>query len=197
MSKRALLALLVACDSTAADQPDAGLDGRPIVGCDAPLGTQHAQTLATGDGVEDRAYWLHVPASYRCESPAPLLVDFHGTSGDLPEEAYQTDALVAFADAHGVIVVRPRSRSSAFMGANIYRWDQNPGDLARNVTFRHNLVADLEQRYAIDPARVYASGFSTGSNMTAQFLTDPASPFQGLAPAWSRPPRARKEHRRY
>ncbi len=183
MSKCAILALLVACDSPLIDQPDAAFpDAPPAVGCDAPLGTKHALTLANGDGLEDRAYWLHVPASYRCESPAPLLVDFHGTASDVPEEAYQTEALIAFADANGVIVARPRSRSAAFMGVNIYRWDQNTGDLPRNVTFAHNLVANLEQRYAIDPARVYASGFSSGANMTAQFLTDPESPFHGIAP---------------
>src|SRR4051812_12537222 len=34
----------------------------------------------------------------------------------------------------------------------------------------------------IDPARVYASGFSSGSNMVLQFLLDAQSPFKGLAP---------------
>ncbi len=184
MSRRlhvALVVWLAGCDGAATEQPDAGADAA-IVGCDAPLGTQHGLVLVTGDGVEDRTYWLHVPASYRCAAGAPLLVDFHGTASDVPEEAYQTDALIAFADANGVIVARPRSRSSDFQGSQIYRWDENPGDLERNVVFAKRLVADLEQRYAIDPARVYASGFSSGSNMTAQFLGDPASPFKGLAP---------------
>ena len=154
-------------------------DVQPI---DCKTGTFRSQTLVTGDGLEDRSYWLHVPASYDCKAPAPLLVDFHGTAGDMPEEAYQTEALVAFSEAQRVIVVRPRSRFSLFNGSPIYRWDQNMGDLPRNVTFAKNLVADLEARYPIDAERVYASGFSSGSNMVAQFLSDPASPFKGIAP---------------
>ena len=170
--------LLAACGVDASTEP--GPDGS--TSCEVARGTLRGQSLANGDGQEARAYWLHVPASYDCAAPAPLLVDFHGTASDVPEEAYQTPALVAFANAHGVIVARPRSRSSDFQGTQIYRWDQNPGDLARNELFAKNLVADLATRYSIDPARVYASGFSSGSNMVAQFLGDAASPFVGLAP---------------
>ena len=173
---------LVACGGPASSGPDANGTDAPTIPCDSPRGTQHGLVLANGDGVEDRVYWLHVPASYRCDVPAPLLVDFHGTATDTPEEAYQTDALIAFADARGAIVARPRSRSSVEGGTTIYRWDQNAGDLPRNVELAHRLVADLERRYAIVPSRVYASGFSSGSNMVAQFLADPRSPFQGVAP---------------
>ena len=93
--------------------PDVAPDATNI-GCDSPLGTQRGLLLGMGDGVEDRAYLLHVPASYRCAAPVGLLVDFHGTAGDLPEEAYQTDALIALADQRGMIVVRPRSRSLSY-----------------------------------------------------------------------------------
>lgn len=120
--------LVAACssgDDDAMMQPDGGNGSGE---CTAPTGTFHGQTLANGDGKEDRYYLLHVPASYHCE-PMPLLVDFHGTAEDMPEEAYQTDALIEFADAHGVIVARPRSRSSIEGTYTIYRWDQNPGDL--------------------------------------------------------------------
>ncbi len=180
----ALAVAAAACGGSSAAQPDATApDGAPL-GCDpaAPGGTLHGQILPAGDGSEDRTYWLHVPPGYVCGTPSPLLVDFHGTASDVPEEAYQTDALIAFADAHGVIVARPRSRSSLEGGSQIYRWDQNAGDLPRNVRFADNLVASLERTYDIDRTRVYASGFSSGSNMAAQFLTDAASPFLGLAP---------------
>ena len=183
-----LLLLLAACSSPADHTPDAAPD---TVGCGAPTGEFHSQKLVLGDGIEDRYYWLHVPASYDCAKPMPLLVDFHGTATDTPEEAYQTPALIAFSDAHGVIVARPRSRSSMEGGFTIYRWDQNADDIPRNVKYAKNLVADLEHRYAIDATRVYASGFSSGSNMSAQFLLDPQSPFHGLGPIaggiWSSP----------
>jgi predicted esterase len=151
-----------------------------------PLGSYSNVVLPAGDGVEDRSYWLHVPPSYRCDGTGnPLLVDFHGTAGGggptPPEEAYQTEALVAFSDANGVIVARPRSRFLVEGGAELYQWDINDGDLARNVSFADNLVAHLEDLYAIDPDRVVASGFSSGANMAAQFLGDVHSPFRGIA----------------
>lgn len=161
--------------------------------CAVETGTLHDRTLALGDGEEDRFYMLHVPASYSCASPAPLLVDFHGTAAGpgQPEEAYQLDALLALAEDKGAVVVRPRSRSSARGGAQIFRWDQNPGDLERNVTFTQNLVQELRSRYRIDEQRIYASGFSSGSNMTSQFLGAARGLFAGLAPIaggiWSDP----------
>ncbi|HEY5925681.1 MAG TPA: YCF48-related protein [Kofleriaceae bacterium] len=174
------LVLLLGCDPTSVNhEPDAAPTDSA---CAVATGTLRDQVLANGDGVEDRYYWLHVPSSYDCTTALPLLVDFHGTASDKPEEAYQTDALIAFAERENVIVARPRSRSAAFLGFQIYRWDQNAGDLARNRTFAKLVVDELELRYAIDPARVYASGFSSGSNMTAQFLVDATSPFRGLAP---------------
>jgi poly(3-hydroxybutyrate) depolymerase len=177
----AALAFATACSSSPHEQ---GPDAPPEPMCTAARGTLHSQVLTKGDGVQDRYYWLHVPSSYDCTA-IPMLVDFHGTATDQPvppEEAYQTDALIAFSEANGVIVARPRSRSSVFGGVNMYRWDENPGDLGLNVKYADNLVAALEMTYAIDPARVYASGFSTGSNMVAQFLADPSSPFHGIAP---------------
>jgi photosystem II stability/assembly factor-like uncharacterized protein/predicted esterase len=152
--------------------------------CDPAAGSLHDQELVMGDGEEDRYYFLHVPATYACAEPAPLLVDFHGTAGgDRPEESYQNDALVALAEAEGAIVVRPRSRSSVEGGFEIFRWDQNPGDLARNIELTKNLVDSLRQRFHIDGARVYASGFSSGANMTSQFFgSSERGLFSGLAP---------------
>ncbi|MFO0726615.1 MAG: PHB depolymerase family esterase [Myxococcota bacterium] len=164
-----------------AGEPDSGMAdaGSP---CSGQPGTFHDQHLTDPTG-EVRSYLLHVPAAYDCSQPLPLLVDFHGTAGDQPEEAYQTDALLALADAEGFIVLRPRSRFSSEGGGNIYRWDQNPGDLAKNVAFTHALVAKIRADYAIDPARTYASGFSSGTNMVSRFLpeTGAATLFHGFA----------------
>jgi len=161
--------------------------------CDAPGGSQHDVVLTLGDDLEDRAYFIHVPSGYDC-SPTPLLVDFHGTAGGpRPEEAYQTDAVVDLAEAENAIVVRPRSRSSARGGfGEIFRWDQNPGDLERNVTYTLNLVEAIRQTYNVDASRLYASGFSSGANMTSQLIGGEAADlFRGYAPIaggfWSDP----------
>jgi photosystem II stability/assembly factor-like uncharacterized protein/predicted esterase len=148
-----------------------------------PTGIQHAQPLAVAGAT--RHYMLYVPTTYRCGTPSPLVIDFHGTwSGnetDNGEEFYALDGMIAEAEAEGFIVARPRSLSSPEGGSNVYRWDQNPGDLENNAAFAHALVTHLSALYTVDAARVYASGFSSGTNMAAQFFADDPQAFHGYA----------------
>lgn len=138
--------------------------------CEGQPGTFDEQSLIV-DG-EARHYFLHVPEDYRCDRPTPVLVDFHGTAGDRPEVAYRNEGLVALAEAEDFILVRPRSRSSTTSLGRVYRWDQNPGDLEKNRAFVRALLAELGGRYHLHPTRTYASGFSSGTNMAAQFFTE-------------------------
>lgn len=142
-------------------------------------GTFHDQKLEM-DGKE-RYYFLHVPKKYSCANPAPLFVDFHGTStGSRPEESYAQDELEALSETNGFILVRPRSLSSEEKGTHVYRWDQNEGDVERNVVFAEALVQEILSQYRIDPKRMYISGFSSGTNMAAQLLTGTSFTFGGF-----------------
>lgn len=159
---------------------DAGADAAPPP-CSGKPGTFHDQPFES-DG-ETRHYWLHVPASYDCTKAASLLVDFHGTgfggATDTVEESWATPDLVAAANDEQFIVVRPRSRSKESSGGHVFQWDINPGDVAKNKAFVSALVDDLRARYHVDPARLYASGFSNGPNMALQFLADETPLFRG------------------
>ena len=186
---------VVTPDSAAA--ADSGPDARTEPDASTPTGCQScaecmgsagsfsAQPLVSES--ETRHYYLHVPPGYTCTSPAPLLIDFHGTASgqesDNVEEYYALPEMNAVADKLGFIVARPRSRSMsetvAGMTDNIYQWDVNPGDVPLNIAFGDELVASLESRYRIDPTRVYASGFSNGTNMALRFLGDAKTPFAG------------------
>ena len=174
------IAFVPACGGSdgGGESADAAPGVDAVIPCTGQPGEAHAQSLSV-DG-EDRFYWLYVPTTYTCDEAWPLLIDFHGTSGGAePEISYKTPELMALADAERFIVARPRSRSSSEGGEQIFRWDQNPGDLARNEAFARGLVNDLRGRYHVDPARTYASGFSSGTNMAAQFLDDDG-PFVGF-----------------
>ena len=186
-SSLALALLFVGCgpSSTAMPAPDGGApDAAPdaaVLTIDAavppedagPLdcvepGLYREQTLTVG--AEERFYLLFVPERVACETAAPLWIDLHGTAGDRPEEAYGLEAQLAIAEREGVVLVRPRSRFSSVGGGPLYRWDQNAGDLDRNGDFVAALVEALRRRQAIDPERVYLSGFSSGTNMSSQIL---------------------------
>lgn len=162
--------------SDAGPVPDAGFDAGAWP-CSGGPGTFHEQSLSVDD--EERYYFLHVPEAYRCAEAMPVLVDFHGTAGERPEEAYRTEGLVALAESERFILVRPRSRSSTGPNGVVHRWDENVGDLSRNRRYVHALLADLGERYHLDLERTYASGFSSGTNMVAQFFTDTPPLFQG------------------
>ncbi len=158
-------------------------EGGECVACAGAPGTSSSLTLSVGG--ETRYYWLHVPPSYTCAKAWPLLIDFHGTAGGEPltevEEYYALEGLKEVANAQGVVVARPRSRSAVIDGSRIFQWDINPGDLARNKAMAQALVAELSKQYHVDPARIWAAGFSNGTNMAAQFLQDDPPLFRGYA----------------
>ncbi|HJZ87980.1 MAG TPA: PHB depolymerase family esterase [Polyangia bacterium] len=147
------------------------------------------QTLEVGG--ETRYFYLHVPPGYDPSRPWPLLIDFHGTatisesSVNTPagrvEEFYALSDLIQVADEAGFMVARPRSRADAAGSSRAYRWDENPGDVGRNVAFTRVLVAVLQARYNVDPSRLYAAGFSSGTNQALQLIADHPPLFRGYA----------------
>lgn len=155
--------------------------------CDAARGLFERELVVDG---EARQYVVYVPESVDCASAAPLWFHFHGTATQRPEVAYQLEATRRAADRAGAILVRPRSRSLNSQGTTIYQWDANPGDVEKNIAFTLQLIEQLESTYHLSSERRLASGFSSGSNMAALFLTLDASPFTRLAPLagglWSR-----------
>lgn len=173
------VALALAACSSHTSEPSAPDAVTPAC-TEGALGTQHALTLTSGG--ETRYYFLHVPSAATCTTPAPLWIDFHGTAGGpTPEEAYGTADAIAAADREGVILVRPRSRFAAADGGQLYQWDVNPGDIDLNRQYVRDLVAALSAQYAIDPARVFVSGFSSGTNMASQYLRSDELPVAGIA----------------
>lgn len=154
----------------AALMADVGLGSADAGTCEAPEPGLFRDESLEVDG-EARAFFLYVPEGVGCA--APLLIDFHGTaSGTHPEESYGLAAMQAMARRHGVIVARPRSGSATRGGFEVFQWDVRPGEIERNKRFASVLAAHLIERFGADPDRVYASGFSSGANMSAQLLGD-------------------------
>jgi predicted esterase len=142
--------------------------------CHGEPGSYEEQSLAHGG--QPRFYFLHVPTSYDCAFGSPVIVDFHGSyGGPVPEQAYAHEELVALSEELGFILVRPRARPSAQ-----HMWDAAPGDVMANQDFVRALLEELGASYHLAPDRIYATGYSSGSNMAATFLLDGDSPFSGI-----------------
>ncbi len=108
---------------------------------------------------EKRQYLLYVPSSYDRSKPTPLVISMHGAGG-WPTQQMNLSEWNRLAESQRFIVVYP----SGLGGAGPRVWRVGP-DFMRDVRFISELIDKLEADYNIDPARIYANGFSNGGGM--------------------------------
>lgn len=109
-----------------------------------------------------REYLLYVPKSYDRGRPTPLVISLHGAML-WPSSQMYLSRWNRVADEHGFLVVYP-----AGPGAGPRAWfmegKATPSRMP-DVVFISELIDTLEASYNIDPARIYADGFSNGGGM--------------------------------
>lgn len=113
----------------------------------APMPTGSVQPTVKVLADESYSYALYLPASYSTQKRWPVLLAFDPDGAGVdPVQLFQLAA-----EKYGFIVV----------GSNSTRNFVDPSAAIRL------LWADVNKRYAIDPRRVYATGFSGGSRLAA------------------------------
>lgn len=115
---------------------------------------QSAET--TGFNNKERTYILTVPESYDGTEGVPLVLDYHGLSGTAGQHEAYTGLAAAAAEA-GAVTVTPDALGGM--------WGFFPGVGEDDVAFSEAVVTQVSEQLCIDPNRVYAAGFSTGSIM--------------------------------
>jgi polyhydroxybutyrate depolymerase len=129
-------------------------------------------------GGRKRTYRIYEPA--KLASPAPLLVVLHGLTyngwGIEGQTRHDFDRL---ADQAGALVVYPDGVGQEW---NDQRPQPNPAGRHKidDIGFLRALVGALNQRYAIDPTRVFVAGFSNGAVMTLYLACDASDVFRGF-----------------
>lgn len=140
----------------------------PLVGTSKPVNsaalgrlrsgpTQRAEAGTPGlhplglDGKRDGL--LYVPASYRADQKAPLILMLHGAGGDA-EGAL--NILRKLAAPFETILLAVDSRSST--------WDIVRSRYGPDIAFIDRALAQTFNRYAIDPSRMAIAGFSDGAS---------------------------------
>lgn len=96
---------------------------------------------------------LYVPAGYRDDRPAPMVVALHGAGGNAESGM---GLLRGLADALGVIVLAPPSRRQT--------WDAIVGRFGPDVAFLDRALEYVFDRYRVDPGRLTVGGFSDGAS---------------------------------
>ncbi len=113
----------------------------------APVGLRMLERGGARDG------YLYVPASYRPEQPAPLVVLLHGAG----EDARDGLALLrAHADEAGLMLLALNSRGPS--------WDFIRGGYGPDVAALDRALEEAFSSYAVDPSRVAAGGYSDGAS---------------------------------
>jgi polyhydroxybutyrate depolymerase len=139
---------------------------RPVTGPVQP-GT-FARALTSG-GLE-RCYLLHVPPGHDVTRPAPLVFSLHGfASNAQPQE--KLTGWSQLADREGLLVVYPEGTSFPL------RWNASPAFGTENVDdvqFIRDVIAELAQLVALDPARIYVNGMSNGGFMSHRLACEAA-----------------------
>lgn len=115
----------------------------------------------------ERAYWLYVPSGYRAHTPAPLIVMLHGCTQHAQDFALGT-RMNTYAEQQTVLVAYPEQprRSNRHRCWNwfvLHHQQRNRGEPAEIMA----MVAQIDNEYSVDLARVYIAGLSAGAAMAA------------------------------
>ena len=135
-----------------------------------------------------RAYRVHVPASYRSDTPAALLVALHGGGGNMDYQADDSKyGLVTKSEREGFVVVLPNGYSKLASG-KFATWnagrccgaarDGNVDD----VGFIREVMQRVTAQLNIDRGRVYATGMSNGGLMAYRLACEVSDVFAAIAP---------------
>jgi phospholipase/carboxylesterase len=117
----------------------------------SPVGLQALRSAAAGSAEG----YLYVPAGYRTETPAPLVLLLHGAGEDARDGLAQ---LRGQADEAGLVLLAPGSHGST--------WDSilSSGRYGPDIATIDRALEHAFSRWAVDPERVAVGGYSDGAS---------------------------------
>ncbi len=119
----------------------------------------------------DREYRVWLPGGYDASRPAPLVLSYHGASGNmgsrvrqdrLSDPRFNTDHLVAYLQGARRDPSDPSSTT----------WQGAPGAPADDLAYTADVLDAAEAALCVDRARVYATGHSQGGGFVGRLACD-------------------------
>ncbi|GAB3098092.1 hypothetical protein G8770_17610 [Aestuariicella hydrocarbonica] len=142
----------------------------------------HADTLnhTIVDGIK-RQWYERVPSSYDDRNPIPVVINFHG-SGASPVIQSEISNFEPLSEAEGFLLVLPKAEYQKHSTGKV-TWNVNSDPSGvDDVKFIRQLIDAIQEKYLIDPARIYATGFSGGARMISRLACDLSSKIAAIAP---------------
>ena len=125
--------------------------------------TSNFQTIIH-EGV-NREYVIHVPDSYDGSFSVPVVLNFHGFSGDAYQYMNEADMRI-LSESENFILIYPQGLD--LDGEPHWNACPNGGDNKSDVDdfgFIETLIEEISSNYNIDLERIYAVGYSNGGMM--------------------------------
>ena len=146
------------------------------------FGTQRFEVAHAG---RQRAYLLHIPETR--QSASPLVVMLHGAGGSAQFAAEET-GWSELANELGFVVAYPeglakRPDKPPKFFTNPQEWQDGSGrGHADDVDFLATVLDIVSQQQAIDPQRIFVTGFSNGAGMSFRLAAELPARVAALAP---------------
>lgn len=151
-----------------------------------PPRTVRTETITVVSAGRSRIVVVRIPA--HTDRPVALVLNMHGSGGTAADEEIFSGMDQA-ADANGFIVGYPQGAIPLGGG---FAWNVPgqplsggtpvPSDAADDAAFLADAIAAIEQKYGVDPKRVYATGMSGGARMASQVGCDLSAILAAVAP---------------
>jgi len=118
-----------------------------------------------------REYLLFVPSSYTGEEAFPLVLNFHGGSGNATSQQWTSD-MRELSESEGFLLVYPEGEE---LEAGSTHWNPIPPTPESKSTtddfgFVAAIIDQMAEGYLVDEGRVYATGYSNGAGMSYGLL---------------------------
>jgi polyhydroxybutyrate depolymerase len=154
-----------------------------VAAASAIFAAEPAPTKWTVDGVEREA--LVFPPATPSKAKAPVIFAFHGHGGNMHFAArgmgfqnFWPEAIVVYMQGlptPGIIMDRAGEKPG---------WQREPGqEHDHDLKFVDAVLAMLHEKYSVDDARIYATGFSNGGLFTYLLWSQRSEVFSAFAPA--------------
>jgi polyhydroxybutyrate depolymerase len=125
---------------------------------------------------QQRQYYLYTPGTYQSGRKLPLVLVFHGFKGS----ALQMMKMTGFnevAEKEGFLVAYANVAKDRWSAASA------PTDMSdEDITFVQAMIRNIKANRDVDPARIYATGFSNGGFFTERLACEMSDQIAAFAP---------------
>ena len=127
---------------------------------------------------------VYVPSRYDGQTPLPLILALHALAAGANGAAMRRDfPLEPLAESRGFLVCYPSGTVDAagrgfWNGTDILSFS---GPDVDDSGYLRGVIEEIQRRFAVDPKRIYVTGYSSGGNMSQRLALEHADLIAGIA----------------